>query len=141
MSAQRAFSNWSSFAATKSRKSIALKKAITESILEAGMVFQNDAINHAPHDFGHHILNIGFRPMSWHSIRMYANALYAAFLEFGTGQEVAVPSGWEKLASDFKGKGKNKINLRARPHLIPAFYKAKESLKKKIIEDVKQTQN
>jgi hypothetical protein len=141
MSAQKAFSNWSGFKATKDRKSIALKQAITARILEAGMVYENDATNNAPHDLGHHKQNIGFRPISWHTIRMFANATYAPFLEFGTGGSVSVPNGWQDIAIKFKGKGKKKINLPARPHLIPAFYKAKEFLKKKIIEDVKQTQN
>jgi hypothetical protein len=141
MSAQKAFSNWAGFRATKNRKAIALKQAITARSLESGMVYENDATNNAPHDLGFHKQNIGFRPISWHSIRMYANAPYAAFLEFGTGGSVSVPDGWQDLAIKFKGKGKKRINLRARPHLIPAFYKAKEYLQKKIKEDVKQTQN
>jgi hypothetical protein len=141
MSAQKAFSNWSSFVVTKNRKASALKQAITTRILEAGMVYENDATANAPHDLGFHKQNIGFRSLNWHTIRMYANAPYAPFLEFGTGGKVDVPSGWQDLAIKFKGKGIKKINLPARPHLIPAFYKAKDYLKKKIVEDVKRTQN
>jgi hypothetical protein len=141
MSAQKAFSNWSGFKHRKTKKAYALLQSVKTRILEAGMVYENDATNNAPHDLGFHKQNIGFRPISWHTIRMFANAPYAPFLEFGTGGSVNVPNGWQDIAIKFKGKGKKKINLRARPHLIPAFYKAKEYLKKKIKEDVKQTQN
>ena len=46
---------------------------------------------------------------------------YAPYVEFGTGGEVNVPAGYESFAIQFKGKGIRKINLRARPYLIPAF--------------------
>lgn len=46
---------------------------------------------------------------------------YAAFVEFGTGTTVDVPSDWKELAWKFKGKGIKKINLPARPFLYPAY--------------------
>lgn len=138
MSAARAFSNWSVFKASKSRKQDQLKQSVTTRLLEAGQVYENDATDNAPEDLSFHKQNIGFRPLGWHTIRMYANAPYAPFLEFGTGGLVDVPSGWQDVAIEFKGEGKRQINLPARPHLIPAFYKAKDYLKKKIVEDVKR---
>jgi hypothetical protein len=36
---------------------------------------------------------------------IFANTNYAANVEFGTGSKVKVPSGFEKLASQFKDKG------------------------------------
>ena len=35
---------------------------------------------------------------------VFANTPYAAFVEFGTGARVSIPKGFEKMASEFKGK-------------------------------------
>jgi len=35
---------------------------------------------------------------------IFSNAPYSAFVEFGTGTKVKIPAGFEKLASEFKGK-------------------------------------
>jgi len=57
---------------------------------------------------------------------------YAPYVEFGTGGEVNVPAGYETFAIQFKGKGIRKINLRARPYLIPAFESEIPILRKNI---------
>jgi HK97 gp10 family phage protein len=57
---------------------------------------------------------------------------YAPYVEFGTGGEVNVPAGYETFAIQFKGKGLRKINLRARPYLIPAFESEIPILRKNI---------
>jgi HK97 gp10 family phage protein len=57
---------------------------------------------------------------------------YAPYVEFGTGGEVNVPAGYESFAIQFKGKGIRKINLRARPYLIPAFESQIPILRKNI---------
>jgi len=65
---------------------------------------------------------------------------YAPYVEFGTGGEVNVPAGYETFAIQFKGKGIRKINLRARPYLIPAFESEIPILRKniqKVIANVK----
>lgn len=141
MSSQRAFSNWSSFVAQKSRRAAQLKQSVTTRVLESGMIYENEAKQHAPHDLGYHKQQIGFRSINWHTVRLFANAKYAPFLEFGTGRFVDVPKGWDGVAVKFKGSGKKKINLKARPHIIPAIYKAESYLKKKLIEDVKRINN
>jgi HK97 gp10 family phage protein len=66
-----------------------------------------------------------------------ARAKYAPYVEFGTGGLVSVPQGYEQLAAYFKGRGIRKINLRARPFLIPAF----EQEKPKLIERLKKLLN
>jgi len=38
-----------------------------------------------------------------------SNASYAAYVEFGTGGEVKIPNGFEKLAGSFKGKKSGKF--------------------------------
>ena len=65
---------------------------------------------------------------------------YAPYVEFGTGGLVNVPAGYETFAIQFKGKGIKKINLRARPYLIPAFESEIPILRKniqKVIANVK----
>ena len=57
---------------------------------------------------------------------------YAPYVEFGTGGLVNVPAGYESFAIKFKGKGIRKINLRARPYLIPAFESEIPILRKNI---------
>lgn len=59
---------------------------------------------------------------------------YAPFVEFGTGGLVEVPDELKEIAIKFKGRGINKINLRARPFLYPALLRGRteylEKLKK-----------
>ena len=52
---------------------------------------------------------------------IFANAPYAAYVEFGTGGAVSIPKGFDQLAIKFKGKGIKQINLRPQPYLIPAY--------------------
>jgi hypothetical protein len=56
---------------------------------------------------------------------VFGQAKYAPYLEFGTGKNVRVPSGLESYAAQFKGRGQRKNNIKARPHLFPAFFKYK----------------
>ena len=62
------------------------------------------------------------------------SAEYAPFVEFGTGGEVQVPSGWEDFAIQFKGKGIRVVNAPARPYLIPAFEKGVKDLNGRILK-------
>jgi HK97 gp10 family phage protein len=65
---------------------------------------------------------------------------YAPYIEFGTGGLVNVPAGFESFAMQFKGTKGRKINLRARPYLIPAFESEIPILRKniqKVIANVK----
>jgi hypothetical protein len=62
---------------------------------------------------------------------------YAPYVEFGTGGEVSVPSGYEDFAIQFIGKKIKKINLKARPYLIPAFESEIPILRKNIKNVIK----
>ena len=61
-----------------------------------------------------------------------AKAKYAPYVEFGTGGMVTIPAGYNDFAAMFKGKGVRRINLRARPFLIPAFEQEKPQLIKRL---------
>jgi phage gpG-like protein len=62
------------------------------------------------------------------------NVEYAAYIEFGTGSGVSIPSGLESVASQFKGKGIRKVNRGARPYLFPAA----DAERNNFIENIKK---
>ena len=57
---------------------------------------------------------------------------YAAYMEFGTGGLVEVPSELSEMAIKFKGKGIKKVDLRPQPYLYPALVKGR----KQYVEDL-----
>lgn len=58
------------------------------------------------------------------------NVFYAPFIEYGTGTEVDVPSGFEAYAMQFKrGEG---VNIPAMPYFHPALNSELENLKSKL---------
>jgi HK97 gp10 family phage protein len=65
--------------------------------------------------------SIGLEAMSNLTYTVEAKAKYAPYVEFGTGGLVEIPNGYQEYAALFKGRGIRKVNLRARPFLIPAF--------------------
>ena len=54
-----------------------------------------------------------------------AGAYYSAYMEFGTGGLVNVPSEMKDIAIKFKGKGVKQVNITPRPFLYPAFVKGR----------------
>ena len=65
--------------------------------------------------------------------RVVAKEKYSAFMEFGTGGKVKVPSELKEIALQFKGKGIRDVNIQPRPFLYPAFVKHRKIL----IKDLK----
>ena len=51
----------------------------------------------------------------------FANAPYAAYVEFGTGGGVNIPKGFSEMAAPFKGKGIKIRNYPAKPFFIPSY--------------------
>lgn len=108
-------------------------KIVKDSVEEAAGYAEAEAKRNSPIEFGNHRRNIkGSTVNNGYTARLNANADYAPYLEFGTGGLVDIPEGFEKLAATFKGKGIKKINLPARPHIIPAAYKARDFMQKQI---------
>lgn len=60
--------------------------------------------------------------------KVVANAPYSAYMEFGTGGKVEVPTEMKDIAYLFKGRGEKKINIRPRPFLYPAFVNGRKNL-------------
>ena len=65
-------------------------------------------------------------------------ANYAAYVEFGTGTRVKVPSELSDFAAEFKGDGIKEVNLPARPFFYPEVFKQRTELPKNIERTLKK---
>lgn len=80
----------------------------------------------APHDTGNLIQSIRSERVDQTSIEIRAGAKYAPYMEFGTGRGVTLKflkdAGFpETYAAQFKGKGKGRGFVYARPFFFPAL--------------------
>ena len=73
--------------------------------------------------------------MTW---EIAAQTDYAAYVEFGTGALVDVPSGLETYALQFKGKGEKQVNMPARPYLFNSLRAYRPEIIKKIIKVLRE---
>ena len=102
-----------------------VKNLVTAEMQEAA----NQAKRGSPIDTGRNRNSIG--PLiEADRIGIVAQTDYAAYLEFGTGSGVQVPTILNETAAQFKGRGLRNNNMRARPYLYPAFFAAIERIKK-----------
>lgn len=95
---------------------------------------EKDAKQYAPANFGKLGQSINAFKEGKSNWIIQANAPYSAYVEFGTGGLVNVPTELKDIAITWKGKGIIKINLRPRPYMYPALLKGRneylETLKK-----------
>ena len=75
----------------------------------------------APYDLGKLRQSIIDERVAKLTYTVTAYAPYAAYMEFGTGTKVDIPSEFRGIASGFIGKGIKQINLYPRPYMYPAF--------------------
>lgn len=116
------------------------KVGIKEEFAASALAIQSNAKKNVVVDTGFLRNSINIKSQGNNQSFIYtigARSKYAPYVEFGTGGLVSVPNGYEELASMYKGKGIRKINLRARPFLIPAF----EQEKPKLIQRLKKILN
>ena len=93
-----------------------------------------DARQRAPIDLGKLRQGINSeKDKNTFNYKIFAREKYSAYMEFGTGGMVKVPSELKEIAIQFKGKGVKEINLQPRPYLYPAFVKGREQY----LEDLK----
>lgn len=107
-----------------------------EDIMEgAAKNIEEDAKVAAPVDFGKLRQGIKLEPIAGKEMgyRVVAKEKYSAFMEFGTGGRVKVPTELKEVAIQFKGKGIREVNIQPRPFLYPAFVKNRKIL----IKDLK----
>ena len=90
------------------------------------MEISADAKKNARKDFGKLAQGISYeKDEKTFNYKIFAREKYSAFVEFGTGGMVKVPTELTKIASEFIGKGVKEVNLPARPFLYPAFVKGR----------------
>lgn len=116
------------------------KGAVKDEFNASALKIQNDAKRAVVVDTGYLRNSIYLKEQGTNTKFVYtvgAKAKYAPYIEFGTGGLVSIPKGYDDFARLFRGRGLKKINLRARPFLIPAF----EMEKVKLIERLKKLLN
>ena len=97
------------------------QQGLANEINNSAINIQRNAKRNVVVDNGFLRGSIGLEPINELTYTVEAKAKYAPYVEFGTGGLVDIPAGYEQYAAIFKGKGIRKVNLRARPFLIPAF--------------------
>ena len=110
-------------------------KNVKDTIEGAAQDIEVDAKVAAPVDFGKLRQGIKAQPIAGKEMgyRVVAKEEYSAFMEFGTGGRVKVPTELKEVAIQFKGKGIREVNIQPRPFLYPAFVKNRKIL----IKDLK----
>jgi HK97 gp10 family phage protein len=99
-----------------------IKKQVDFAIGVNVEAMATEAKNRVPVDTGRLKGSISASKNSDYNYTLVAQAKYAAYVEFGTGN-LFVSTGdkdWDDLAAQFKGKGKRQVNLLPRPYLRPA---------------------
>ena len=64
----------------------------------------------------------------------FANAPYAAYVEFGTGSGVNIPKGFAYLAAPYKGKGIRRRDYGPKPFFIPSYLEGIQQYPKDLIK-------
>lgn len=64
------------------------------------------------------------------------SAKYAPYQEFGTGQYVEVPVGFEDFAMEFFVSGKGHVH--AQPFLLPAFFEERDKAAERLTDELKK---
>lgn len=96
---------------------------------------ERDAKIRAPKDFGVLARSITtFETADPLTYKVAALAKYAPYMEFGTGGLVSVPPEMQQIASQFKGRGLKRIDIRPRPYLYPAL----RGQRKEFIKDIEK---
>jgi len=106
-----------------------LTQDLSDEMNSSALTIASNAKRLAPVDMGFLRNSIGIEPsVNGLTYEVEAKAKYAAYIEFGTGGLVDVPTGYEDLAILFKGKGIRKVNIRPQAYLIPSFETEKSNL-------------
>lgn len=103
------------------------KRAINKGIQQTARLILAQALANVPVKDGHLRSTLGQENLPEEmSAKVYASAIYAAYVEFGTGQFVDVPTGYEEYAMQFKGATDGFSG--PKPFLFPALFANQEKL-------------
>jgi len=101
--------------------------AINRGIQQTARMILADALSRVPVDKGLLKASMGMENNTDEmNAKVYAGALYSAFLEFGTGAFIDIPTGYDEYAKEFyvDGSGVTK----PQPFLFPALFANQEKL-------------
>lgn len=85
------------------------EKAINKGIQQTARLILNSALSRVPSINGHLKSTLGQEDIPEEmKVKVFASALYAAYVEFGTGDFVEVPNGLEEYAMEFFVNGLGK---------------------------------
>jgi len=103
------------------------EKAINKGVQQIARSILKAALSRVPENQGLLKSSLGMEQNTEDmSAKVYADILYAAYVEFGTGGFVEVPKGMEDYAMEFFVSGDG--ITRPQPFLIPSFNENKEKL-------------
>lgn len=116
------------------------KQAINKGIQEAARLILNSALSRVPTKMGDLKASLGIEniPQEMTS-KVYASALYSAFVEFGTGAFVEVPIGLEEYAMQWFETGKGRGH--PKPFLFNSMADHQEKLLPLIEQELKKLLN
>lgn len=103
------------------------EKAINKGVQQIARSILKSALSRVPENQGLLKSSLGMEQNTDDmSAKVYADILYAAYVEFGTGGFVEVPKGMEDYAMEFFVSGDG--ITRPQPFLMPSFNENKEKL-------------
>ena len=119
----------SAFGHDANRLAVAVTNSTAENIA-------NQAKLRAPVDQGQLRQSIGKTTarVGYNRSFFFANAPYAAYVEFGTGGGVSIPKGFSEMAAPFKGKGIRIRNYPAKPFFIPSYLEGIQQYPKTLLK-------
>ena len=121
------------FAARLKNLSQTAGQEVVNEIQASGENIATAARERVPKDTGQLAMSISNAPLD-NGTETVAQKEYAAYVEFGTGAMVDVPTGLEEYAIQFRGAGIRKVNLPARPFMFNSYFEEKPKLLERIKE-------
>ena len=112
----KTLSQISAFGHDAERLAVAVTNSTTEDMVTAAQLRVPVNINQLRLSIGKTTARVGYNKSFF-----FANAPYAAYVEFGTGSGVRIPNGFSDMAAPFKGKGIRRRDFGARPFFIPSY--------------------
>ena len=105
-----------SFGQDANRTAVAVTNETTQGMVTAAQLRVVVDLGQLRQSIGKTTAKVGFNTSFF-----FANAPYAAYVEFGTGSGVIIPNGFSDMAAPFKGKGIRIRNYPAKPFFIPSY--------------------
>ena len=112
----KTLSQISAFGQDANRLAVAVTNSTTEDMVTAAQLRVPVNINQLRLSIGKTTARVGYNRSFF-----FANAPYAAYVEFGTGSGVRIPNGFTDMAAPFKGKGIRRRDYGAKPFFIPSY--------------------